>query len=287
MKLISSLVLIAACAVFPLMSEWAYADEAAARKALDVAFQDMQARADKMPDVRFAFTSTYTLKENKKGDGESEKVVYRFDPSKPEDQQYTIISPAREGHKKLYKKARKQFQQEQKRAREKGVDQSADRSLLVKNMVELTNSDTEGEDDSLNYLRETDHEYIFGFQPGSADINIGGDDSDDDDEDANKDKPLSEKQKKRLVEITEALKGEMAVDKDKGLINWFRLFSVKPFHPMSGVKVKEMDMHMVFTQLPDGGPYVIQDLQAKVRAKLVVIKVSENEKISNRDFEIK
>jgi hypothetical protein len=274
MKLIHALCLSTVFAFLPAVAGNAYADEAAARLALDAAFSDMKTRADKMPDVRFAFTSDYTAKDKK----EAVNVVYRFDPSQPEDQQYTILSPAREGHEKLYKKAYKEFKKEQKTVREKGIDRAADRSLLANDLSEMSDS-------GLVYVRETDDEYIFAFEPGEGGLSFEDDDEPDAEE--AEDKPLTEKQKRRLAELKEALKGEMSVDKHSDRINEFHIFSVKSFKPMSGVKVKEIDMRMIFTQLPDGGPYVVESLDAVMRAKLVVIKVSEEESFTNRDFEIK
>ncbi len=242
-----------------------YAEEApasAAFAALEAAIADVQARAEKVPDVRFAFTTRAET------DGEEASLVeYAFDPQEPIESRFTIIHPTLQEDEKTRKKLDKERKKSIKRFHKKGIESKPDRELIIDEIQSLFSGEARLD-------RETNDAFVFAFTPAPGAVNMGGDEDEDNDKaEDDKDDPFGEH-----------LLGELTVSKADQRLTRMRFFSIESFKPAAVVQIKNFNLIINIAPVWVDGPLVSTSQEVHISGSAMFKDFEEHTVSTNSAF---
>ncbi len=186
----------------------------------------------------FAFTETQMS-----GDT---RTVARFDPSAPDDEQWTLLSF---DNRPPSVEETEAFLEEKSWNRGHGRGDGDDDVLKLIDM------------DSLELIEATSDYWLLSFKP----------DFDDEDKDDRK--------------FFKNMVGELRISRQSGAIETMDIRNTKPIRPIVGAKIKSVTMRFEFGEATDKGPLVLTHVSAGARGSaMLVVRFNELETYEFSDF---
>ncbi len=249
----------------------ARADEGAAQHALEQAIADVKISFQNAKGKRFTFTMRESSSEEGPKEMEEEmqesgdeSFVYAYHPLKPLAQRFIVTLPSKAENPKANANKLQELIKSEEQAKGK-LEDLADHVLLV------GGEDNEFEIDKLNFLRETETDFIYTLP-------IDGDLMDLDFSDTDDKEQLSAKEQKMARKMVEALRGEVYISKlGKPRFHKMHIWIDKSVKIQKGVKLKRLDMNTIIRPAYEGGPLITAKSTTDFKVKILLFSVKARE----------
>lgn len=172
-------------------------------------------------------------------------LIARFDGSRPEQERWTLVSPAREEFNETHEEVWSDLTQ----------DDEDDSGTLFFHVT-----DAEFDWDSATLVGETPEAVTFGFTPDASEAEEGD------------------------MVFLENIRGELTIDRDDAEVSQMRLYAPDSFKPHFAVRIREFEVVQTYSRI-DGMPRpVLTRMTQNVRASAMMQNFNENFSIEFTDI---